>query len=50
MSNGAAIGYMIMAAKSLGIAIDDIKALEANMKYKMDMKTEEEAERVYREF
>lgn len=50
MTNGAAIGYMIMAGKSMGLDEDTIKTLEAQMKYKMDMRTEEEAEKVYQSF
>ena len=50
MNNGAAMGYMIMAAKSMGLDEDTIKTLEAGMNYKMDMHTEEEAEKTYRNF
>lgn len=50
MNNSAAIGYMIMAAKSLGLDKKTINQLEASMKYHMDMRTEDEASRVYEEF
>lgn len=50
MTNAAAIGYMILAAKDLKLDVKLIKQLEANMKYFMDMRTEEEAEEVYNNF
>lgn len=50
MNNSAAIGYAIMAAKNLDLDKDTIKQLESEMKYCMDMKTEEQAEKVYQRF
>ena len=50
MNNSAAIGYAIMAAKNLDLDKDTIKQLESEMKYCMDMKDEEQAEKVYQEF
>lgn len=47
MTNAAAIGYMILAAK-----LDDeiTKQLESLMVNKMDLHTEREAEEAYRNF
>ena len=50
MTNEAAIGYMILAAKDLDLNKEIIRQLEQNMKYFMDRKTEEEAEKVYTNF
>lgn len=50
MTNGAAIGYMILAAKAMGLDEDTIKRIEAGMTYQMDMKTEDEAEGVYQKY
>lgn len=50
MDNSSAIGYMILAGRALGLDIDLLKQLEAEMKYQMDMKTEEEATAVYNNF
>lgn len=50
MNNGAATGYMIIAAKWMGLDDKTIRALEENMYYAMDAKTEEEAEKVYQNF
>ena len=50
MNNGTAIGYAIMAAKSLELNKDIIKQIESEMNYCMDTKTEEQAEEVYRSF
>jgi len=50
MTNSEAIGYMILAAKALKLEKDLIKQLEAEMKYQMDMKTEQEAEMTYKTF
>jgi len=55
MTNAAAIGYMILAAKKLqkigeNIPDDLIRKLERMMYHTMDMHTEEEAERVYQDF
>jgi len=48
MSNAAAAGYAIMAAKRLGLSKQEIRKLEAVMYALMDRFTEEEAEEVYR--
>lgn len=50
MTNSEAIGYMILAGKALEIDQDIIKALEHEMKYQMDMKSEEQAQKVYESF
>lgn len=47
MTNGAAIGYMILAAKMLGLDPQLIKLLDRTMYDTMDEVTEEEAEKVY---
>lgn len=48
MTNAAAIGYAIQAAKSLGLMEDKLVQLEEYMLQVMDRITEEEAEEVYR--
>ncbi|MBB6672593.1 hypothetical protein [Cohnella nanjingensis] len=48
MTNAAAIGYMILAAKKLDWSIHDIHTLESMMVDMMDERTEEEAEEIYR--
>ncbi|MGB9812423.1 MAG: hypothetical protein ACPLRZ_11645 [Thermovenabulum sp.] len=50
MTNAAAIGYMIMSAKEIGLKEEMIKELERMMEYMMDIKTEEKAEEVYRSY
>lgn len=50
MNNSAATGYMILAAKKLGIQEKEIKAIEREMQRQMDFKTEGEAEDMYRKF
>lgn len=50
MNNSAAIGYMILAAKALGLDKKTIEQLDAAMTYHMDIHTEHEAEQVYRQF
>ena len=50
MTNGAAIGYMIMAALALGIDRKVIRDMEHMMYEKMDFYGEEHAERVYQSF
>lgn len=50
MTNAAAIGYMILAAKDLNLNKEIIRQLESNMSYFMDMRTEEEAEETYNKF
>lgn len=47
MTNAAAIGYMIMAAKRYGMRKKDIEQLEAIMRAMMDEHTEGEAEQEY---
>ena len=48
MTNGAAIGYAIIAAKRLKLSEEMIKKLDRGMYEAMDEITEEEAEEVYR--
>ena len=50
MTNGAAIGYMIMAAQALGIDRGTIRDMEHMMHEKMDFYDEEQAERAYQSF
>lgn len=50
MTNSQAIGYMILAAQTLGLDEKQIRQLEQGMKYQMDSKTEETAEKAYQEF
>ncbi len=50
MTNGAAIGYMIRAAKQAEIDEKTIKLLETLMREQMDFHTEEEAEQMYQRF
>jgi hypothetical protein len=50
MNNGAAIGYMILAAKTLRIPEKQIRDIELEMTYKMDERTEDEAEKEYQNF
>ena len=50
MTNGAAIGYMIMAAKDLEIPTETIRDIQHLMLDKMDFYPEEQAEREYRYF
>lgn len=50
MTNAAAIGYMIRAAKLAKLSEKTIKKLEALMREEMDFHTEEEAELTYRSF
>lgn len=47
MTNGAAIGYMIRAAKQLDLEDRTIKLLEILMLDEMDEHTEAEAEETY---
>ena len=47
MNNSAAIGYMILAAKALGLDKKTIRTLESAMRSKMDIFTEDEAEETY---
>jgi hypothetical protein len=50
MTNGEAIGYMILAGKALRIDPKIIKRFEAEMKYQMDMKGEAQAKKTYESF
>ena len=50
MNNPATIGYMILAAKKVGLQEKEIKAIEREMQLQMDCKTEGEAEVSYRNF
>lgn len=50
MTNGAAIGYMILAAKQLGLSEDVIRQLEDCMTERMDFVSEDDAEDHYRSF
>ena len=50
VNNAAAIGYMILAAKKLGMSAEEIRKLESMMHYCMDVHSEEEAEDTYRKF
>jgi hypothetical protein len=47
MTNGAAIGYAILASKRLGLTLEQIRQLDRAMYEAMDEYTEEEAEEVY---
>lgn len=47
MTNGAAIGYMIIAARKAGLDDETIQRLESMMYLEMDRMTEGEAEHVY---
>lgn len=49
-TNEQAIGYMILALKALGWREDDVRAVEIEMAYQMDIKTVSEAEKAYNEF
>lgn len=49
MTNAAAIGYMILAAKRLGMDAETIAQIDRMMYDMMDVKTEEEAEDAYRD-
>ncbi|AHV97070.1 hypothetical protein [Paenibacillus sabinae] len=48
MTNEAAIGYALLAAKKMGLSKEDLKRLEAIMYSYLDLVTEEEAEELYR--
>jgi hypothetical protein len=48
MTNGAAIGYAILAAKRLGLTTKQLIVLEGEMRAEMDITTEEEAEEAYK--
>lgn len=50
MTNATAIGYMIIAARKLGYSEDQIRALEAEMRSRMDWIAEDFAEKVYNKF
>ena len=48
MTNGAAIGYMILASKKIGLDKETIEKLDMLMFQEMDMTTEDQAEEAYR--
>lgn len=48
MNNSTAIGYGLIALKSLGYSKKELEKFEAEMNYQLDMNTEDEAEEVYR--
>lgn len=48
ISNAAAIGYALLAAKKMGMSKEELKRFEAIMYGYLDLVTEEEAEAVYR--
>ena len=50
MTNSAAMGYMIMAARSIDLEPDTIRVLAAMMQEKMDFCSEEQAERAFMSF
>ncbi|WP_193708402.1 hypothetical protein [Alkalibaculum sporogenes] len=50
MNNGEAIGYMILAAKALGLDEKAIKNLEREMNNQMDMRSESYAYTAYCNF
>jgi len=50
MTSATAIGYMIIAARKLGYSEDQIRALEAEMRSRMDWIAEDFAEKVYNKF
>jgi len=50
MTNGAAIGYMIMAAQALSLDHKIIQDMESIMSEQMDFYSEEQAEHVYQTF
>lgn len=50
MNNGAAIGYMILAAERAELSTKTIILLEALMRGEMEYVTEEEAEQAYKKF
>jgi hypothetical protein len=47
MTNGAAIGYALLAAKKMGFNKEKLVELERTMLGFMDLRTEEDAEEVY---
>jgi hypothetical protein len=47
MTNGAAIGYAIIAAKCIGLTAEQIKKLDRAMYEAMDDVSEERAEKEY---
>jgi len=50
MTNAAAIGYMIRAARQAKLERETVKELEKLMEEQMDLYTEEEAEEAYERF
>lgn len=47
MTNGAAIGYMVLASQKMGLDKATVERLERAMYISMDEYTEAEAERAY---
>lgn len=47
MTNGAAIGYALLAGMAMGLSKQQLQILEGEMRTCMDEHTEEEAEEVY---
>jgi hypothetical protein len=50
LTDNEAIGYMILAGKALRIDPRIIKKFEVEMKYQMNMKVEEKAQKAYKTF
>lgn len=50
MTNSQAMGYMILAAQTLGLDEKQIRQLEQAMKYQLESKTTETAEDAYQKF
>lgn len=48
MTNAAAIGYMILAARRIHLTAQQEEKLEAAMRSEMDICTEQEAEQAYK--
>jgi Holliday junction resolvasome RuvABC DNA-binding subunit len=50
MRNGEAIGYGLLALKSLGYSKEELKKFEDEFNYQLGTKTEEEAYRFYMKY
>jgi hypothetical protein len=48
MTNAAAIGYALIAAKKMGMSHEELKRFEAIMYGYLDLVSEDEAEEIYR--
>jgi hypothetical protein len=48
MNNGTAIGYALMVLKDWGLTPEKLSKFESDMRRKMDMVSEDEAEEVYK--